>query len=450
MDPPRYHISPYIIIPVVFAGFAIIATIVSFRITEYCIAHGAEPAWWILAWAILISLASFFCSLLILRLILRPVEKFIKKAAELPIINSSSKGSLGAGNDLQQFSKVFSRVAEALSKVQARQFFPEIIGESRAMRSVFSQILKVAPTESIVLIYGESGTGRNLVGRGIHNHSGRKQKPFVRLNCVASSEDFLERELFGDETGGQPGNGRHNKGKLESADGGTLFLNEIGEIPLQTQAKILRVLQEKEFNRKGENKAISCDVRFIVSSSKDLEQLVLDGIFREDLFALLNAFSIILPPLRERKEDIPMLVDYFIQKHREAHGDNAAGQQDDSHVSSEALQALMFYSWGGNVRELQNIVERAAVMCDKNSIDITHLPVNIRSNSPDLPQKEGERTSIDDQLQEIEKGLIVEALIKTDGIQVKSAELLGINQRSLWHRIKKHQIDVRAVKNSKK
>ena len=449
MDPPRYHISPYIIIPVVFAGFATIATIVSFRITEYCIAHGIGPTWWISAWAALISLASFFCSLFILRLILRPVEKFIKKAEELPIISASSKSSFNAGNDLQQFSKVFSRVADALSKVQARQFFPEIIGESRAMRSVFSQILKVAPTESIVLVYGENGTGRDLVARSIHSHSVRMEKPFVRLNCVASSEDFLERELFGDETGEQFGHGLYKKGKLEIADGGTLFLGEIGEMPLQTQAKVLRVLQEKEFNRKDGNKAIGCDVRFIASSSKNLEQLTLDGTFREDLFVRLNAFSVILPPLRERKEDIPMLVDHFLQKQREGSGD--VGQQYETHVSSEALQALMVYSWGGNVRELQNVVERAAVMCEKNSIDMAHLPVNIKNNSPNLSQKkEGELFSIDDQLQEIEKGFIVDALIEAGGIQVKSAELLGINQRSLWHRIKKHQIDVRALKNSKK
>jgi len=448
MDPPRYHISPYIIIPVVFAGFATIAVVVSFRITEYCIAHGIGTTWWISAWAVLISLASFFCSLFILRLILRPVEKFIKKAEELPIISSSSKSSLSAGNDLQQFSKVFSRVADSLNKVQARQFFPEIIGESRAMRSIFSQILKVAPTESIVLIYGENGTGRDLVARSIHSHSERMQKPFVRLNCVASSEDFLERELFGDETGDQSEHGPYKKGKLEIADGGTLFLGEIGEMPLQSQAKVLRVLQEKEFNRRGGNKAIGCDVRFIASSSKDLEQLVLDGTFREDLFAILNAFSIILPPLREKKEDIPMLVDYFLQKHRKESGD--VGQHEEIHVSSEALQALMVYSWGGNVRELQNIVERAAVMCEKSSIDIAHLPVNIKNNTPHLPQKkEGELISIDDQLQEIEKGFIVDALIKAGGIQVKSAGLLGINQRSLWHRIKKHQIDVRAFKNSK-
>jgi DNA-binding NtrC family response regulator len=447
MDSLRYHISPYVIIPIVFAGFATIATIVSFRITEYCLVREIEPFWPISGWAALISIVSFVCSLLVLRLILRPVEKFIRKAEQLPIISSSSQSSTTAGDDLQRFSRVFSQVAEALGKVEARQFFPEIIGESRAMRSVFSQTLKVAPTDTVVLIYGESGAGKDLVARSIHHHSARKQSPYTRLNCIALPEEPLERELFGHESGNSLGPVSVTKGKLEMTDGGTLFLDEIGEMPIHTQAKVMRFLQEKEFDRTGGSTPIGCDVRIIASSSKNLEQLVQVGKFREDLYVRLNAFSIILPPLRDRKEDIPLLVDHFLLKLGKRH--EGTDPEEEGLVTSAALQVLMAYPWSGNVGELENIIERAAVMCEEKSIDITHLPPNIKNNTISIPQGI-EPGSIDDQLHEVEKGLIIEALMKTGGIQVKSAELLGINQRSLWHRIKKHGIDVQVLKNYKK
>jgi transcriptional regulator with PAS, ATPase and Fis domain len=447
MDSLRYHISPYVIIPIVFAGFATIATLVSFRITEYCLVHGIGPFWPISGWAVLISTISFACSLLILRLILRPVEKFIQKAEKLPIISSTSQSSTMAGDDLHRFSKVFSQVANALDKVEARQFFPEIIGESRTMRTVFSQILKVAPTDAAVLIYGESGTGKDLVAKSIHNHSARKQEAFTRINCVAIPEKPLEKELFGYESGGSLGPATVKKGKLEMTEGGTLFLDEIGEMPTHTQARILRFLQENEFEREGGSSPIGCDVRIIASSSKNLEKLVQKGKFREELYVRLNAFSIILPSLRERKEDIPLLVDHLLLKHGEKQ--EGMESEEEEYISSAALQVLMAYSWSGNVGELENIIERAALMSDGKSIDVMHLPVNIKNNTVAAPHGI-EPGSLDDQLQEIEKGLIIEALMKTGGTQVKSAELLGINQRSLWHRIKKYEIDVQALKNYKK
>lgn len=447
MDSLRYHFSPYVIIPVVFAGFAIIATLVSFRITEYCLSHGIEPLWPISGWAALISIVSFVCSLIILGLILKPVEKFIRKAEQLPIISSSSISSTSSGDDLQRFSKVFSQVADALGKVEARQFFPEIIGESRTMRSIFSQILKVASTDAALLIYGESGTGKDLVARSIHDHSARKQRPYTRLNCVAIPEKPLERELFGYESGGSLGPVSVKKGKLEMTEGGTLFLDEIGEMPIHTQGKVLRFLQERGVERSGGSNPIHCDVRIIASSSKNLEQLVQNGKFREDLYFLLNAFSIILPPLRDRKEDIPLLVDHFLLNRGIMHEGN--DPEEEGLITSAALQVLMAYQWSGNVGELQNIMERAALMCEEEAVDVMHLPVNIKNNSISFPQGIAPG-SIDEQLHEIEKGLILEALVKTRGIQIKSAELLGINQRSLWHRIKKYGIDVQALKNYKK
>ena len=448
MDSPRYHVSLYVIIPAIFAGFAAIAALVAFRIVEYCLTNGIDLLGPVSAWAMLITALSFFCSQLVIRRILRPVEKFVKSAEQLPIIGSSSseKGA-GSEDDLQRFSHVFSQVVDVLSKVKARQFFPEIIGESRAMRSIFSQILKVAPTDAVVLIYGESGTGKDLVARSIHNHSARKQRPYTRLNCVAIPEKPLERELFGHESGTSLGPVSFKKGKLEMTEGGTLFLDEIGEMPIHTQAKVLRFLQEKEFDRLGGSSPIGCDVRIIASSSKNLEQLVQNGKFREDLYVRLNAFSFILPPLRERKEDIPLLVDHYLLKHGKRH--EGIGSEKEGLITSAALQVLMAYSWSGNVGELENIMERAALMGEEKSVDVMHLPANIKNNTISIPQGI-EPGSIDDQLHDIEKGLIIEALMKTRGIQVKTAELLGINQRSLWHRIKKYGIDVQALKNYKK
>jgi len=446
MESLRYHISPYVIIPIVFAGFAAISTIVSFRITEYCLAHSIEPFWPISGWAALISITSLGCSLLILRLILKPVERFIKKAEQLPIINTSSVSTRPSGDELQRFSIVFRQVADALGKVEARQFFPEIIGESRAMRAVFSQILKVAPTSAVVLVYGESGSGKDLVARSIHYHSKRRQQPFSKVNCVAIPEKALEKELFGYESGGPLGPVSVKKGKLESTAGGTLFLDEIGDMPVSTQAKVMRFLQEGDFERMGGSSAIRCDVRIVASSSQNLEQLVSQEKFREDLCVRLNAVSIILPALRERKEDIPLLVEHFLSK-LETKGEQGK-IEGGWRITSRALQSLIAHKWNGNVGELENIIDGAALMCEDKSIDIEHLPAYIKNNVV-VPQGV-EPGSLDDYLKEVEKGLIMEALMKTGGIQVKSAELLGINQRSLWHRIKKYEIDTQAFKSYKK
>jgi DNA-binding NtrC family response regulator len=228
------------------------------------------------------------------------------------------------------------------------------------------------------------------------------------------------------------------------ANGGTIFLDEIGDMPLNLQSKILRIIQEREFYRVGGSKTIKVNVRFIASTNKNLETLVKEGHFREDLYYRLNVFTLHLPPLRERREDIPALVEHFLGKTRGEVG-----------ISSAALQLLMAYSWPGNVRELQNVIERASVICEDGQIEPGHLPAPISStsgfeksevpNTPILPPD----MSLDDRLAEIEKNLIIEALRKTDGVQVRATELLGINQRSLWHRIKKHDIDVKSIKNGK-
>jgi transcriptional regulator with GAF, ATPase, and Fis domain len=303
--------------------------------------------------------------------------------------------------------------------------------------------MKVSPTDSTVLILGESGTGKELIAASICEHSLRKGKPFVKINCVAIPENLLESELFGYEKGAFTGATSQKIGKFELATGGTIFLDEIGDMPLTTQAKLLRVLQEKEFERVGGNRTIKVDVRFIIATNKNLPEMVRQGQFRDDLYYRINVFSIVLPPLRDRKEDIPYLVDYFLEKNPK-----------QVQIAPEALQVITGYSWPGNIRELQNTIERAAVLTENGTVESVHLPAHIigamTTDSSLYGQPSLNSLTVDDRLDEIEKGLIIEALARTGGVQVRAAELLGINQRSLWHRIKKHSIDTESLKNLQK
>jgi transcriptional regulator with PAS, ATPase and Fis domain len=340
---------------------------------------------------------------------------------------------------MEQFANVFDQVTSVLSRMDARHFFPKIIGESLAIRGLLSLIKKVAPTDSTVLILGESGTGKELVATSIYENSDRKHKPFIKLNCAAIPEELLESELFGHEKGAFTGATGFKSGKFDMADKGTIFLDEIGDMPLNLQAKILRVIQEQEFYRVGGSKTIKVDVRFIASTNKNLDKMVQEEKFREDLYYRLNVFTLHLPPLRERKEDIALLVDYLLNK-----------LPKKAEISSVALQMLMTYAWPGNIRELKNTIESAAVIAENKYIEPAQLPGKISGAFSTSP---GEFTlptnaSLDERLHEIEKSMIIEALRKTGGVQVRATELLGINQRSLWHRIKKHNIDVRGIKNN--
>lgn len=295
------------------------------------------------------------------------------------------------------------------------------------------------------MILGESGTGKELIATSIFEHSKRSHRPFVKINCAAMPEELLESELFGHEKGAFTGAVARKSGKFEVANRGTIFLDEIGDMPLNLQAKILRVLQEREFDRVGGTKPIKVDVRFIAATNKNLEVMVKEGRFREDLYFRLNVFTIFLPALKERKEDIPLIVERFLTD---------APSTVKLSVNSAALQLLIGYAWPGNIRELQNTVERAAVMTESGEIETQHLPDNItRGYSGGLINRPSEEdgcqsASIDDQIKEIERGIIIEALKKTNGVQIKAAELLGINQRSLWHRVKKYGIDVKEIKSS--
>lgn len=438
---PRFHISLYVIIPFIIMGFTVLAAVLVYNLIRYQIAGDAQTRNLVWLLTTLVAGLSFLSGVVLVRLILKPVEQFVEKARRLTPVHTPNDNpqQTDSGDPIRRFTYVFDQVTSVLSRMESRHYFPQLIGESLPMRGLMSLIMKVAPTEATVLILGESGTGKELVATSIYEQSQRSDKSFIKLNCAAIPEELLESELFGHEKGAFTGATAFKPGKFDMANGGTIFLDEIGDMPYNLQSKILRIIQEREFYRVGGSKTIKVDVRFIASTNRNLEQMVQDGAFREDLFYRLNVFTLHLPPLRERKEDIPALVDHFLRK-----------SPKEVQVTSTSLQMLMAYHWPGNVRELQNVIERSAVISEDGYIEASHLPVQISSPFdgqgecvPNLPSS----LSLDERLAEIEKSLIVDALRKTGGVQVRATELLGINQRSLWHRIKKHNIDVKRIKN---
>ncbi len=439
---PRFHISLYVIVPFIIMGFTVLAALVALNFSQVHAKTAAfSPVFWATA---LVAVTAFAAGVFMMRFILKPVERFVQNARQFTphTENDPSAAPKGSGDQIQQFTQVFDQVTSVLSRMESRSYFPKIIGESRPMRALMSLIMKVSPTDSTVLILGESGTGKELVATSIYDQGLRKDKPFIKLNCAAIPEELLESELFGHEKGAFTGATAFKPGKFDMADGGTIFLDEIGDMPLNLQSKILRVIQEREFYRVGGSKTIKVNVRFIASTNKNLEAMVRENLFREDLFYRLNVFTLQVPALRDRREDIPALVDHFLER-----------SPKPIDITPAALQFLMAYSWPGNVRELQNVIERAAVICENDHIEPSHLPAHITTaidksaalifTPPNLPAA----LSLDDRLAEIEKNLIIEALRQTGGVQVRATELLGINQRSLWHRIKKHNIDVKSIKN---
>ncbi len=438
MKENRFYISLYIIIPLIVAGLTVISALVAFRLTEYCMKQGFNSGNAVVYWTFLIAFIASICGLVLVWFLLSPAQRFIDHADRIPAI-SSRKQEIEPEqkvSELAHMEHIFHTVTDVLSKFDAQQSFPEIIGESRLMRSVLSQITKVAPTDSTVLIMGESGTGKELVAASIYNHSRRQGRPFIKLNCAAIPVELLESELFGHEKGAFTGAVSQRAGKFELAHTGTLFLDEIGDMPLALQAKILRVLQEKEFDRVGGSKPVKVDVRVIAATNKNISKMVAEGSFREDLLYRLNVFSLHLPPLRERREDIPLLIHAFLKNI----------QKNSVTIAEEAMQRFLNYNWPGNVRELQNAVERAAVMC-LDQIKVSHLPSNISGLNLTCSGSTLDFTgSIDEYLNAMEKRLVMEALKKANGIQVEAAKILKINQRSLWHRVKKYNIEIAAIK----
>lgn len=320
--------------------------------------------------------------------------------------------------------------------LEQRYRFADIVGHSKAMQQIFAMIEKVAQTRATVLITGESGTGKELVARAIHHRSPRKQRPFISVNCGALPETLLESELFGHEKGAFTHAIALRKGRFELAEGGTLFLDEVSSMSAALQVKLLRVLQEMEFQRVGGSKTIHVDVRVVAASNRDLKTEVEAGRFREDLFYRLNVVHIAIPPLRQRTEDIPLLVAHFVQKYA------AANQKGEVIVDPEVMKIFLRYPWPGNIRELENVVERAVILSSNNLITPTDLPSNLLEtqetefNIDMIPT----HLSLPEALEMIEAAMIRRALRQSGYVQVRAAELLGITKSLLQYKLKKYQI----------
>ena len=321
--------------------------------------------------------------------------------------------------------------------LEERYGLHQIIGKSKAMGSVLAMVEKAAPSRSTVLITGESGTGKELVARAIHFSSPRKDGPFVSVNCMALSPGVLESEIFGHEKGSFTGAVAKRRGRFEKAHGGTLFLDEVGEMSLDLQVKMLRVLQERTFERVGGNEPIEVDIRVVVATNKDLREAVAGGRFREDLFYRLNVVEIHMPALRERREDIPLLAAHFLSKY---------AKENEKPVKSFAPQAVEYligYDWPGNVRQLQNTVERCVVLSNREQIELDDLPPEIRDEESQfkgavdlLPA----RLNLADTLEKIESALVRRALARNDFVKAKAADALGISKSLLQYKLKKYDI----------
>jgi Nif-specific regulatory protein len=307
-----------------------------------------------------------------------------------------------------------------------------IIGNSNEMQEVYDLIRQLADSDTTVLLRGESGTGKELVAHAIHYASSRAHKPFIKVNCAALPETIIESELFGHEKGAFTGALHQRKGRFELAHRGTLFLDEIGDLSMMTQIKLLRVLQEKEFERVGGIETIKTDVRIVAATNRNLEELIKKNRYREDLYYRLNVFPMHIPPLRERKTDILLLADHFIEKYSRAAGKNIR------RISTPAIDMLMAYHWPGNVRELENCIERAVVISNDDVIHGHHLP-------PTLQTAEASDTTIretlDETLESVERELLIEALKSSRGNMAKAARLINISDRRMGLRIQKYGID---------
>ena len=350
-----------------------------------------------------------------------------------------------AGNNLllldREKEKLRNENLQLKGALKERYRVGNIIGNSSRMRQVFEMINRVAKSNATILIRGESGTGKELVANAIHYNSPRASKPFIKVNLAALPETLVESELFGHEKGAFTGALQRKQGRFELAQGGTIFLDEIGDLPPSVQLKLLRVIQEREFSRLGGTATLKADVRLIAATHRDLEKLVADGLFREDLYYRLNVFPIYLPPLRERKTDILLLAEHFLEKYAREN------QQPTLRLSQGAMDLFMLHSWPGNVRELENVIERALLVCDDDSIFSSHLPSSLqpRWSTGTTLEETGEagtdRLSLAAQVEGLEKELITEALMATRGNQSAAADYLDTSLRILGYKIKRYGLN---------
>jgi two-component system NtrC family response regulator len=329
-------------------------------------------------------------------------------------------------------------------EVKSQYRFGNFIGKSKAMREVFEMIRKVAPANASVLVEGESGTGKELVAKSIHFNSPRGDKPFIAVNCSALSENLLESELFGHERGAFTGAVTKKKGRFELADNGTLFLDEIGELSTSLQVKLLRVLQEKSFERVGGTQPISVNIRIVAATNKKLEEEMVKGRFREDLFYRLNVVRILLPPLKQRQEDIHLLVKHFIEKYASERKTAVPVKGIDQEVG----RLFYDYSWPGNVRELENLIERVMILCPNDTVRASDLPAGFKDNVHNALHLEGvpNHAKLYETLAMIEKAMIERALKMADNVQAHAASILGIGKSGLNQKIKKYNLDVGSKK----
>ncbi len=338
--------------------------------------------------------------------------------------------------NFQNLKEENSRLKKELQK---KYRFNNIVGTSKAMRKVFDLIEKVADTDGTVLISGASGTGKELIASAIHYNSSRGDKPMVVINCGAIPEELLESELFGHEKGAFTGAYKNRTGRFEMANGGTFFLDEIGEMSPSLQVKLLRVLQEQKFEKVGGTKTIHVDVRIIAATNKNLTISINKGKFREDLYYRLNVIPIKVPPLKQRKSDIPLLIDYFMKKFRSEKQNLIKG------FSNEALEDMMGFDWPGNVREVENVIKRLTILCDNEIVQVDDLPEHIqrktRSLEPDEEDVLDKDLNLNEAVKDYEKRLILDALEKSNWVKTKAAKLLNINRTTLVEKIKKQNLD---------
>jgi two-component system NtrC family response regulator len=362
------------------------------------------------------------------------VEAMKKRAYDYitkPFRNEELKQTVKKALELYRLKKENRRLSEALTD---RYRYGNIIGKSKEMIKIFDMIEKVSQSKASIMITGPSGTGKELIAKAIHFSSPRKNMPFVSINCGALTETLLESELFGHERGAFTGAVAMKKGRFELADGGTLFLDEVGEMSTSLQVKLLRVLQEMEFERVGGTRTIKVDVRIVAASNRKLKQDVENGVFREDLFYRLNVVQIEVPTLKERIEDIPLLVAHFIEKYRQSN-------RRDIELAPDAWKALYSHSWPGNIRELENVIESALVMSSNPTITLEDLPdylIKKEERKIELDTIVPLNLNLNEALEHIEGQLILRALKASDNVQSKAAEMLGISRRVMHYKMKKY------------
>jgi two-component system NtrC family response regulator len=336
---------------------------------------------------------------------------------------------------IMERSNLIQENKELKARLQERFTFQHIVSGSPKMEEVMGLVARVAPSQATILIQGESGTGKELIANAIHYASPRSEKSWVKVSCAAIPETLLESELFGHEKGAFTGATQKRIGRFEEADGGSIFLDEIGDLSPSTQVKLLRILQDKEFQRLGSNLNLKTDVRVITATHRNLEEAIKKGHFREDLYYRLNVISITLPPLRERREDIPLLINYFLKKYSDEN------QKSITDISKEARALLLRYPYPGNVRELENLIERAVVLCRGETITTQDLPFHLKEEkSEKLWESSKKEKTLPESLEEIERDSILKALHQHQGVQTKAAESLGISERVLRYKMKKYRI----------